>query len=338
MLKFATFQDPPPVLKDFVWYFAVLEDQKEVGGPFNYDLIPLGDTCVTFVVLNWSKGAGGPAGLSFLLTSGPMSKPARLLIHPKQVVLARLKAGAFQSFFGLSPDRVKDKVILLEKFWDETAKILAGRLRNAPDTAARLDAMAEVLSQKAQSCPKPDLYAQAAVQLMWDSDGKMGMEELVRRLGYSERQVERKYLEGLGLTPKEYQRVLRCRLITLRILNGDFQDWTQLAAEYRFADQAHMIREFKGFMGITPEKFRRKYSLQGRVLEGPSSGIRDETAMVGYSGGPGEGLPNNFSPLDVETLIRHSGEFTDIVERTGKPRSQTLGDPRRDTTETYSKD
>jgi AraC-like DNA-binding protein len=309
MLKFASFHDPLPALKDHLWSLIVLEDMEGEAGRFNYDVVPIGDACLNFVVLNWAVKEKGPAGLSFLLVSGPMSKPARLLVTPKQVLVARFKAGAFQALFGMPPDRAKDKVILLEKFWGDEAKAWADRLRKAPDTTARLSVLAGELACRAQSAPKPDRYAQAAVEMMRASDGRLGLQDLAKRLGYTDRQVERKFHEGLGLNPKEFQRLLRCRLLILRMLNGQFKDWTQLASDFGYSDQAHLIREFKAFMGLPPEKFMRRFKKEGRILEGPLRGIKDEGAMLGYPKDPEAGFSGHFTPLDTEVLIRDSREF-----------------------------
>jgi AraC-like DNA-binding protein len=340
MLKFAAFHPPPKALRDYVWHFIVLEERKGDSSSFNYDVVPIGDACVNFVILNWAAkekgqvppshpttpgglpapprlcqaswvtgGLKGRAGRSFLLVSGPMSKPARLLVTPKQVVVARLKAGAFQVLFGASPDKAKDKVILLEKFWGAEAKALASGLCQAPDTGTRLAVLAEALACRALAGPQPDFYAQAAVEMMRASDGALGLKDLAGRLGYTERQVERKFQEGLGLAPKEFQRLLRCRVLILRILNEEIKDWTRLASDFGYSDQSHLIREFKSFMGLPPEKFTRKFKQEGRILEGPFPGIKDEGAMLGYAQGLGETAPGYFTPLTVEELLRHSGEY-----------------------------
>ncbi len=311
MLKFVKIQDPPEALKDYIWFIAVLEDAPAQGGSFNYDVVPLGDACIVFSIFGWAGPERGPAGLSFLLVSGPMSKLMKLIVTPRQVLVVRLRAGGFQAMFGAPAHKIKNNVVLLDKFWGAGGKAWAQRLRQAPDTEARVEVLKEELLRRADGFKKPDLYSAKAVELMAQSSGKLTVEELSKKLGYTERQIQRKFEDGLGLTPKEYQRVLRCRLMILRMLNGDFKDWAQLVEDHGFSDQGHMIREFKGFMGVAPEKFLKQFKNKGRILESPLPGLRDETALLGYEDGTALDSPpsEGFIQLDVETVLRQSEAF-----------------------------
>ena len=74
--------------------------------------------------------------------------------------------------------------------------------------------------------------------------------------GISARQLRRLSQLHLGLTPKEFLRVIRLqKLLNSTILMPDFQDyslWPDL-----FYDQSHFCREFKSLTGLTPLEFSR---------------------------------------------------------------------------------
>lgn len=317
MLKFVKFKDPPEALKPYVWFTVIVEDSKTNDSSFNYDIVPLGDTCIVFPIFNWAGEEGGRAGMSFLLVAGPMSKVMRLMITPKQVVCVRLRAGAFHAMFGVPAHKIKDRTIFFEKFWGSGGKVLQEKMRQAPDTEARIQVLEEELLRRVDDFKQPDPYAVKAAELMKACNGKMTVEVLAARLGYTERQLHRKFEDGVGLTPKEYQRVLRCRLLILRMLNGDFKDWSNLVNDYGYFDQAHLIHEFKSFMGISPEKFLKKFKTEGKILESPLQGVQDETAMLGYeedpSGNPRP--PFEFTPIDLETVTRQSAAFSPPDEK-----------------------
>ena len=44
-------------------------------------------------------------------------------------------------------------------------------------------------------------------------------------------------------------------------------DFSQLAAECGYSDQAHMIRDFKDFSGLTPAELVRAYSRDAGMVE-----------------------------------------------------------------------
>src|ERR1700690_2871081 len=115
MLKFVKFYEPPEILKPYIRFTVEVEDSKTDASSFNYDVVPLGDTCMCFAIFNWADAPQGPAGMSFLLVTGPMSKVMRLMITPKQVLVMRLHTGAFQAMFGVPAHKIKNKPIFMEK-------------------------------------------------------------------------------------------------------------------------------------------------------------------------------------------------------------------------------
>jgi AraC-like DNA-binding protein len=95
----------------------------------------------------------------------------------------------------------------------------------------------------------PDPAVQAAVMRLLDPAQRV--DKLAAWLGYSERQLRRRFLAGVGYGPKTLQRVLRLR----RFLAGVDQEADGLAsaaAGAGYADQAHLARECRALTGLTP--------------------------------------------------------------------------------------
>jgi AraC-like DNA-binding protein len=73
----------------------------------------------------------------------------------------------------------------------------------------------------------------------------------------SPRTIQRRFLELVGYTPKLYARIHRHRLTVQALLNqAPMCSTSQLAAKLGYSDQAHLVREFRHFAGVTPEAFR----------------------------------------------------------------------------------
>lgn len=85
--------------------------------------------------------------------------------------------------------------------------------------------------------------------------------------GLSERQFRRLFRGRYGVSPKQYQRVLRVDRL-LRQLHPAPWEVDALADEpIAFADQPHVIREFKAMTGMTPAEYvRRKAVENDRVI------------------------------------------------------------------------
>ena len=77
--------------------------------------------------------------------------------------------------------------------------------------------------------------------------------ELAAQLGMSERQLERRFLSWIGMSPKAVARVVRLQRLAAHFHSG--MSWAEIAAETGFSDQAHMVREFRAMTGTTPARF-----------------------------------------------------------------------------------
>jgi transcriptional regulator GlxA family with amidase domain len=80
----------------------------------------------------------------------------------------------------------------------------------------------------------------------------------------SERQLERLFHERIGYGPKLFARVARLQRSTRAIgdLRGSIASWARFAVECGYADQAHLVREFRALSGVTPVTYARE--LTGR--------------------------------------------------------------------------
>jgi AraC-like DNA-binding protein len=83
--------------------------------------------------------------------------------------------------------------------------------------------------------------------------GVMRTGELAAQFGLSERQLERRFMSWIGMSPKAVARVVRLQRIAAHFHSG--LSWAEIALETGFSDQAHMVREFRAMTGQTPTRF-----------------------------------------------------------------------------------
>ncbi len=74
---------------------------------------------------------------------------------------------------------------------------------------------------------------------------------LAAEVGVSERQLERRFADHVGLSPKTVIRRYRLYEAAERARSGRV-DWAQLAAELGYSDQSHLSREFRAALGVPP--------------------------------------------------------------------------------------
>ncbi|MFT5286473.1 MAG: AraC-like DNA-binding protein [Planctomycetota bacterium] len=94
----------------------------------------------------------------------------------------------------------------------------------------------------------------SAVNLI--ESGVYSVAQLSESLGVNRRALERLFRSEVGLSPKVFARIQRLQNVLVH-LDGKFivPNWTQLALNHGFSDQSHLIREFRGMTGTTPELY-----------------------------------------------------------------------------------
>jgi AraC-like DNA-binding protein len=94
-----------------------------------------------------------------------------------------------------------------------------------------------------------------AVRLIKNTRGNIRMLQLADELNISTSQMEKRFRVVVGATPKKFASIVRFN----SVLTGhhDSNDWSDLSFLAGYFDQAHFIKSFKSFTGLTPEQYFR---------------------------------------------------------------------------------
>ena len=82
-------------------------------------------------------------------------------------------------------------------------------------------------------------------------DPRVRIDRLADELGFSERQLRRRFDDAVGYGPKTLQRVLRLR----RFLTSPGAGIAVAAIDAGYADQAHLARECRALTGLAPSEW-----------------------------------------------------------------------------------
>ena len=95
----------------------------------------------------------------------------------------------------------------------------------------------------------------AAVRFALDTaigtNGLISVTGLAKRVNLSNRQLERQFLDTVGMTPKRFCRIRRFQHV-LQAMEEPGANWADAAVECGYYDQAHLIRDLRRFSGLTP--------------------------------------------------------------------------------------
>lgn len=101
-----------------------------------------------------------------------------------------------------------------------------------------------------------DPLVERAIRLLQaEPDEDTSIARIARTLSMSERQLERRFLDRVGTTPKRYASVRRFERAAALVGSG--APLGQVALDAGYYDQSHFIRELRRFSGMTPGELRR---------------------------------------------------------------------------------
>lgn len=91
--------------------------------------------------------------------------------------------------------------------------------------------------------------------MIYNSDGKIRIAELAEKIGYSERYVNKVFMEQMGFSPKNFCKIIQFQRAMEYLNNGAPGKMTEAAIELGYYDQPQFIRDFERYAGITPTKY-----------------------------------------------------------------------------------
>ena len=171
------------------------------------------------------------------------------------IVAARFKPAGAARFFSLPYEDIVDQVIDLSTYDNAIAGLLQMEIEKITSHDERLNFMQTFLKNRLQQESQEDIYVRQACRYIMQSEGEYTIAELVKLIGFSERQLERKFKKQVGLSPKMLSRILRFQKILRLAQNSKSLTLVDAALSCGYYDQSHFIRDFTKFSGESPLKY-----------------------------------------------------------------------------------
>ncbi len=165
----------------------------------------------------------------------------------------RFKPGIIPFGFELKMADVVNQYIPLEDVVKD--KNFVEKMLLARDFGQRLDIfMKYYLSFYKENTPSLTEYVRREIV---DSAGMASIADIAEETGYSDRHVIREMKKEYGMTPKQFARIVRYQhlLDHLTLTEDEEIEYAELAVQLGYYDQAHMIKNFKEYTGMSPRKY-----------------------------------------------------------------------------------
>jgi AraC-like DNA-binding protein len=173
---------------------------------------------------------------------------------PSSLELWLAPLGAY-TLLGLPMDELSGQLVDLADVLGPEGRRLGERLREARSWKQRFALTDQFLLRRMASGPRPSPEVGRAWRRLVASGGTVPISQIAAEVGWSHRHLIARFRQQIGLTPKTGARLVRLDSVWQRIDQHGPLDWGQVAAEAGYADQAHLIRDFRQFTGATPAEF-----------------------------------------------------------------------------------
>jgi len=176
----------------------------------------------------------------------------------------RLRPEAGFALLGISMAEIRDQIIDLKSVFGSRESELFERLAAVADFNTRIMIFEDFLASCGEVAVSVEM--RACVSAQRSASGSMSVGDCAAYLNWSERRLERAFNEQIGLSPKLFARIIRFQTFLDSIGS---KDSTMLdgALKAGYYDQAHMIKDFRNFTGVTPtEYFGRELMFSGNFL------------------------------------------------------------------------
>lgn len=170
----------------------------------------------------------------------------------------KLRVGALHAYLRAATPTSIDRSIPLHRALGATRKEVLSvehEVLATTDPDAQIRAVeALLLAHLPAADPRIDEVAET-VALATTRPEIVSTRALAEAAGLEVRTLQRLFRSYVGVSPKKVLRQLRMQEAADRAAHGVGVDWAGLASDLGYADQAHLIRDFRAQIGTTPAKY-----------------------------------------------------------------------------------
>lgn len=184
-------------------------------------------------------------------------KFTRTLEGRGKVLGIKFRPGGFYPFVGKPISSFTDGLLPFSEVFDEDLENLQSEILGHNENEGMVaTAEAFLLRNLPEKDPAVDEVSQL-VECIRQEASILKVDDLTERISYSKRTLQRIFRKYVGISPKWVIQRYRLHEAAEKIAAGKAENWSELALELGYFDQAHFIRDFKSIVGQTPAEYVR---------------------------------------------------------------------------------
>lgn len=168
------------------------------------------------------------------------------------VFSVRFQPQGVRPFISCEADTLTERVADVSELWGTAGVRLSEAMLAAESAEERIRLVEDFLWARLDESVDKTGTVSRCVEQIGEHAGMVSVERLAEDACLGRRQLERRFLQQVGLTPKLFARIIRFNHV-LRLIEAKAENnLAHLAQEGGFYDQAHFIKDFKDFTGLNP--------------------------------------------------------------------------------------
>ena len=162
----------------------------------------------------------------------------------------------FSNFVATPVNELANKETPIDQLFGATiATELEQKIIQAVNTKERIGIIEEFLLNSLKNKATIDTIVNSTIDIILSTKGRAPINAILKENLPKRRQLERKFLKQVGISPKQLGKVIRLQAALKMLLNQQSESLTRIAYESEYYDQAHFTKDFKEFTGINPKEF-----------------------------------------------------------------------------------
>jgi AraC-like DNA-binding protein len=168
------------------------------------------------------------------------------------IVAARFLPEGLAPFIDRPVSSLENKAVDINEIF---GSVLEQAVLSANNNDERIKLIEEFLLARLEEPQTIDHITSDCVEVILQTQGQLGVEELADKMNINRRNLERKFVSAVGMSPKQLSRVVRLQAALKLMEQKKYSNLTSLAYESGYYDQAHFIKDFREFTGFSPRQF-----------------------------------------------------------------------------------
>lgn len=255
---------PAPPLREFIHMYGILENQNILSN-IAQDMTP--PFLCKGLVFHYHEDKDMKASNSvfegslpsaYFLTQGREKTQAEY--RKKFGMLSVIfKPGQFRHFFPFDTTKFIDRFLSLDDYHDKGLTELHEKIMETLLFKDKIELLNNYFLDKLLIVERPPSYVDSLITTMFIKQNWKFKNE-AKHLSKSERHLRRLFKREIGLSPKEYHKLVRFSKAMNDLNRGitSKMKLTDVAYSNGYSEQKHFINDFKQYTGLTPNQYRKK--------------------------------------------------------------------------------